>query len=342
MDTGARHRRIPLQRRALEARNGRTAGPWSDQRARFARRRPRPPSWPRQRTYDGASRPSPPNARYEGPSTGTGLRRSRQKSVRARVLLAFGRLPVRPFGRFPCQLAPFRLTRKPDGPLGYRRPAFDRQGGTREIGIDPPPFRSYHPVPCAPRNRRRRRELRRRRRELRHLRERPGTAAGPVSRWQQAVRGRYTRRSARDLQRDRLRSDAHRLGSRRHGAGGGGGPIRDRGLGREQPVGQRQHRRRVRQPAACGAYAARRRRAARHRLRRPWRQPRLHHHRAPRPAADGSVARERPGSRRSAAHHARGRPRRRLGSTPTRSAPDSVACPSASSRSSATRRAPWP
>ena len=51
------------------------------------------------------------------------------------------------------------------------------------------------------------------------------------------------------------------------------------------------------------AHPARRRRAARHRLRGPGQQPRLHHHRAPRP--------ERPV--RPAAHHAGRRPRRRLG-----------------------------
>ena len=66
-------------------------------------------------------------------------------------------------------------------------------------------------------------------------------------------------------------------------------------------------------PPRVVAHAARRRRAARHRLRRPRRRPRLHHHRAPRPAAHRSVDRRRARRGRSAAHHGRRRPRRRLG-----------------------------
>ena len=99
----------------------------------------------------------------------------------------------------------------------------------------------------------------------------------------------------------------------------------------------------VGRPAARGAHAAGRRRAARHRLRRPRRQPRLHHHGPPRPAADGSRR-----SRAFRARATRSSPRPASAaptsgcSTRTRSAPDSAACRSASSRSSATRRAPWP
>ena len=87
-----------------------------------------------------------------------------------------------------------------------------------------------------------------------------------------------------------------RLGPGRPGAGGRGGAHDDRGVGRQPPLRQRQHRRRRGGPAARGAHAARRRRAARHRVRRPGRQPRLHHHRAPRPAAHRSVARGVPGA----------------------------------------------
>ena len=59
-----------------------------------------------------------------------------------------------------------------------------------------------------------------------------------------------------------------RLGAGRPRAGRGRGAHQHRGLGRQPPLRQRQHRRRRRHAAARRAHAAGRRRAARHRLRR--------------------------------------------------------------------------
>ena len=71
----------------------------------------------------------------------------------------------------------------------------------------------------------------------------------------------------------------HRLRPGRPRAGRGRGALEHRGVGGEPPLRLDQHRRRRRPARARHAHAAGLRRAARHRVRRPRREPRLHHHR---------------------------------------------------------------
>ena len=128
-------------------------------------------------------------------------------------------------------------------------------------------------------------------RRLRHLRERPGAAARALARRHAALRGQHARTTG-------SRSSTSARGGLTHA---GSVPV---GL---EPVAVAARTDAEvwvvnhlsdsvsivdvgADAAARRAHAARRRRAARHRLRRPGRQPRLHHHRAPRPELPGRPA----------------------------------------------------
>ena len=172
------------------------------------------------------------------------------------------------------------------------------------------------------------------------LRDRPGASAGAVAGRHAPVRAQHAGQPARDL--------LGRHGRRRRALGSvpvGLEPFAlaarsdERGLGREPPLRQRQHRRRRRQPAAREAHAAGRRRAARHRLRA---RTERHRHRRSR-AFITTAHRGQNSPRRSAAHHAPASAAPTSGCS-TRASLGSDARRHAARRSSpcsATRRARW-
>ncbi len=126
------------------------------------------------------------------------------------------------------------------------------------------------------------------RRIIRHVRERPGAAAGAVAGRHAALRRQHARRPARDLRRRRRGGLTH-TGSVPVGLEPVAVAARTehRGLGGEPPLRLASaSSTSAPRPPRVVAHAARRRRAARHRLRRPGRQPRLHH----RPRTAGRTA----------------------------------------------------